>query len=87
MPDLRPHRRPQLLHNPHLCTTPGPLNCQARGYAARPICDLTVPLQGKRTACEVPGDCTQKLTQLLLDDSSFVRVQSAAVLMRCVSSA
>ena len=52
-----------------------------RGQAARLIFDLTVPLQGKKVACEVP-ECTQKLTQLLTDDSSFVRTQAAAALMR-----
>jgi len=52
-----------------------------RGQAARLIFDLTVPLLGKKTACEVP-ECTQKLTQLLTDDNSFVRAQSAAALMR-----
>ena len=65
----------------HLLDHPTP---QLRAQAARLVFDLTVPLRGKRAACEVEN-CTQKLSLLLVDDNAFVRAQAAAALMRSAS--
>ncbi len=54
-----------------------------RGRAARIIFDLTVPYEGKETACD--SDSIPALVELLRDEDSFVRSQAAAALMRyCV---
>ena len=53
-----------------------------RGQAARVIYDLSVPTEGKEAVCAVDG-CVDRLVKLLFDQSSFVRVQALAALMRC----
>lgn len=52
-----------------------------RGQAARVISDLSMPLEGKETACSVEG-CIPKLVRLLDDEHLFVRTQALAALMR-----
>lgn len=53
-----------------------------RGQAARILYDLTVPMEGKEEAC----GCLPLLIGLLEEESSFVRAQAAASLMRCAWS-
>ena len=52
-----------------------------RGRAARIIFDLTVPLEGKVTACSIDG-CVRSLVALLDDGDHFVCSQAVAALMR-----
>ena len=52
-----------------------------RGQAARLIFDLTLPQEGKQTACSTDG-CISKLVKLLNDSCPFVRAQATAALMR-----
>ncbi len=53
-----------------------------RGRAARGIFDLTVPYEGKETACD--SESIPALVELLRDGDAFVKAQAAAALMRCI---
>ena len=51
------------------------------GQAARILFDLTVPQEGKETACTTDG-CISKLVELLDAQHEFARAQALGALMR-----